>query len=80
MENTDAQRRNPKLSTILMVEGFLQENQDRPMKLAEIKRQLPKKMMHRTLKVTLEYLWQSKKIEYGPEGIQWAQKSATSFS
>jgi hypothetical protein len=61
----------PKLSTILMVEEFLQNHQETPMKMAEMKRQLPKQVMHQTLKVILEYLWRSGKIEYSPNGICW---------
>ena len=64
-------KRYPNLSTIIMVEDFLKEHRDLPMKLSDIKKQLPKKVMHETLKVILEYLWKSGKIIYGPKGIQW---------
>jgi hypothetical protein len=63
--------RYPNLTTVLMVEDFLKENQDMPLKISEIKRQLPKQIMHQTLKIILEYLWRSGKIIYGPKGIQW---------
>ncbi len=63
--------RYPNLNTVLMVEDFLKEHQDMPMKISEIKRQLPKQIMHQTLKIILEYLWRSGKIIYGPKGIQW---------
>lgn len=41
------------------------------MKISELKRKLPKQIMHQTLKIILEYLWESNKIIYGPKGIQW---------
>ena len=74
------QKRYPNLNTILMVEDFLKDHQDKPMKMADIKRELPKKVMHGTLKVILEYLWSSGKISYTPKGIKWAQISAPTFS
>ena len=42
--------RSPNLSTVLMVEDTLKKNSDMPMKLAELKRKLPKQVMHQTLK------------------------------
>lgn len=64
-------KRYPNLNTVLMVENFLKAHRDIPMKFSDIKKQLPKKIMHETLKVVLEYLWKSGKILYGPKGIQW---------
>lgn len=64
-------KRYPNLNTVLMVENFLKERRDLPMTLAEIKKQLPKQIMHETLKIILEYLWKSGKIIYGPKGVQW---------
>ena len=63
--------RYPNLNTVLMVEEFLESHRDVPMKISELKSKLPKKIMHQTLKVILEYLWISGKIIYGPKGIQW---------
>lgn len=63
--------RYPNLNTVLMVEDFLESHRDMPMKISELKSKLPKKVMHQTLKVILEYLWISGKIIYGPKGIQW---------
>ncbi|MDD5132920.1 MAG: hypothetical protein PHD81_03715 [Candidatus Nanoarchaeia archaeon] len=54
-----------------MVEDFLKKHSDLPISLAELKRKLPKQIMHQTLKVILEYLWKSGKIIYGPKGVQW---------
>ena|SRR3989344_4046757 len=63
--------RYPNLSTVLMVEDFLKSHADLPLKLSDLHRQLPKKIMHQTLKIILEYLWRSGKIIYGPRGVQW---------
>ena len=67
----DKVRRYPNLNTVLMVEDFLKAHRDVPLKISEIKKQLPKQVMHETLKVILEYLWRSGKIIYGPKGVQW---------
>ncbi len=64
-------KRYPNLNTVLMVEKALQDNKEEPMVLSKLKQKLPKKIMHQTLKVILEYLWYSGKIIYGPKGIQW---------
>ncbi|MBS3124100.1 hypothetical protein J4437_05715 [Candidatus Woesearchaeota archaeon] len=64
-------KRYPNLNTVLMVEEFLREHRDLPLKISEIKRQLPRQIMHQTLQVILEYLWKSGKIIYGPQGVQW---------
>ena len=72
VEKTDHTiRRYPNLNTVLMVEDFLKKHRDIPLKLSELKKQLPKQVMHETLKLILEYLWRSGKIMYGPKGIQW---------
>lgn len=64
-------KRYPNLSTVLMVESFLKQHRDLPMKISEIKKKIPRKVMHQTLIIILEYLWKSGKIIYGPRGIQW---------
>ena len=64
-------KRYPNLNTVLMVEDFLREHSNKPIKLSELRKSLPKQTMHQTLKVILEYLWRSGKIIYGPRGIQW---------
>ncbi len=63
--------RYPNLSTVLMVEDFLKKSRGTPMKLSDLKKNLPKKVMHQTLKIILEYLFRSGKIIYGPRGVQW---------
>lgn len=64
-------KRYPNLNTVIMVEDVLKKNSDVPMKLSELKRKLPKQVMHQTLKIILQYLFKSGKIIYGPKGIQW---------
>ena len=63
--------REPNLRTIKMVENYLIKNQDKPIKINLLRKELPKQVMHQTLKKILEYLWESGKIIYGPRGIQW---------
>ncbi len=67
--------RYPNLSTVLMVEDLLRKHRDVPMKISEIKKRLPKQVMHQTLIIILEYLWKSGKVMYGPKGIQWVYTS-----
>jgi len=64
-------RRYPNLNTVLMVEDFLKKHSDKPVKISELKKKLPRQVMHQTLKIILEYLWRSGKIIYGPRGVQW---------
>ncbi len=64
-------KRYPNLSTVLMVEDFLKKRRDIPLTISQLKKKLPKQIMHQTLKVILEYLFASGKIIYGPKGVQW---------
>lgn len=70
-ELIEKDKRYPNLNTVLMVEDVLRENRDIPMTISELKRKLPRQIMHQTLKIILIYLWKSGKIIYGPKGIQW---------
>ncbi len=70
-ELIEKDKRYPNLSTVLMVEDVLRENRDVPMTISELKKKLPRQIMHQTLKIILVYLWKSGKIIYGPKGIQW---------
>ena len=67
-----SEQRSPTLNTVLMVEGTL-KGADGMINLAELKRQLPKQIMHSTLKNVLEYLSYSGKIYYNEKGIQWIE-------
>jgi len=64
-------RRYPNLNTVLMVEDTLKKHRDKPLKISELKKLLPRKVMHQTLMTILVYLWKSGKIIYGPKGVQW---------
>jgi len=64
-------KRYPNLNTVMMVEDYLKEHADLPIKISRLKKQLPKQIMHQTLQLILEYLWKSGKIIYGPKGVQW---------
>ncbi len=63
--------RYPNLATVIMVEEFLMKNKGKSLKISEIKLGLNKQVMHQTLKIILEYLWKSKKINYTPNGVEW---------
>ncbi len=64
-------KRYPNLNTVLMVEDFLKKHRDMPIKISELKRKLPKKVMHQTLKVILQYLFENGKIIIDTKGVQW---------
>lgn len=61
---------SPTLNTVLMVESILKKSQE-AIKLAELKRRLPKKVMHATLLKILDYLQMSGKILISTKGIIW---------
>lgn len=63
-------RHSPTLNTVLMVEDVLQEARE-VMTLAQIKRRLPKKVMHQTLTRIIDYLQASGKVVIGTKGILW---------
>jgi hypothetical protein len=62
---------SPRLSTILMVEKVLKDNADRIIKVAELKRMLPKKVNHNTLMSIVDYLDRSNKIAFNAKGMMW---------
>ena len=61
---------SPTLNTVLMVEKTLKDV-GQVITLAELKRKLPKKVMHQTLVTILDYLQISGKIIIGTKGILW---------
>ena len=61
---------SPTLSTVLMVEDILKDA-GQVMTVAEIKRKLPRKVMHQTLLQILDYLQLSGKIIIGTKGVLW---------
>ena len=65
---------SPTLNTVLMVEKTLQEAKE-ILKISELKRRLPRKVMHTTLLQILEYLQESGKILITTKGIVWIYRS-----
>ena len=65
---------SPTLSTVLMVEDSLKEAGE-VIKVAELKRRLPKKVMHSTLLTILNYLQVSGKILISTKGVLWIYTS-----
>jgi hypothetical protein len=68
--------RYPNLSTVLMIEDYLKRNNDLPIKITQLRKNLPKKIMFKTLKIALDYLYISGKIIYGPKGFQWTYQES----
>ncbi len=63
-------KHSPTLNTVLMVEETLKEAGE-VITIAELKRRLPKKVMHQTLLKILDYLQYSGKIIIGTKGVLW---------
>ena len=61
---------SPNLSTVLMVEETLKKANE-VITVAELKRRLPRKVMHRTVIQILNYLQLSGKVVIGTKGILW---------
>jgi hypothetical protein len=66
-------KHSPTLNTVLMVEKVLKEAGEL-ITVAEIKRRLPKKVMHTTITQILDYLLLSGKIMITSKGILWIFK------
>jgi hypothetical protein len=60
----------PSLKTVLMVEKILKEA-DLAINRAELKRRLPKEIMHQTLNLILEFLEERGMIADTHKGIVW---------
>jgi len=61
----------PTLNTVIMVEDTLKNSDESIIKIAELKRLLPKQVNHYNLRTILEYLEQSNKIAVSLKGITW---------
>ncbi len=70
IQTTEKIKHSPTLNTVLMVEDTLKEAGE-VITIAELKRRLPKKVMHQTLIQILDYLQMSGKIIIGTKGILW---------
>lgn len=62
---------SPTLNTVLMVERTLESIAESAISVAELKRRLPRKVNHNTLKTVLGYLEESNKIVVSIRGITW---------
>ena len=60
----------PSLKTVLMVEEALKKA-DNMVNREQLKKMLPKKIIHQTLNLILKYLEESGKILDGRKGILW---------
>jgi hypothetical protein len=61
----------PNLNTVIMVENTLKNMDESVIRIAELKRKLPRQVNHNTLKIILEYLELSNKIIITMKGITW---------
>ena len=68
IRKTERLQHSPTLNTILMVEDVLKEDGEL-LTVAELKRRLPKKVMHQTLLQLIDYLQLRGKIIIGTKGI-----------
>ncbi len=66
-------KHSPTLNTILMVEDTLKNMEDSLITIAGLKKILPRKVNHNTLKEILDYLDKSNKIYINVKGIAWVQ-------
>ena len=69
-ERNFAVQRSPTLNTVLMVEKTLQKA-DSILTVAELKRKLPKQIMHQTLIGILDYLSMSGKVVFRDNKVIW---------
>ena len=70
VERKYSEQRAPTLNTVLMVEETLM-NAEGVLTVAELKRLLPKQVMHQTLMKILDYLEWSGKIVFRGEKVLW---------
>ena len=62
---------SPTLNTVLMVEEVLKNMNESVIRIAGLKRKLPKQVNHNTLMIILDYLEKSNKIAVTLKGITW---------
>lgn len=66
-------QRSPTLNTVMMVEDML-KNAEGVLSVAELRRKLPKQVMHQTLMAVLDYLDYSGKIAFHDNKVLWVFK------
>jgi len=62
---------SPTLNTVLMVEHTLENMDESVIRIANLKKMLPKQINHNTLMIILSYLEKSNKIAVTLKGITW---------
>lgn len=67
---TQAILHSPNLNTVIMVEETIKEARE-VISIAELKRLLPRKVMHQTLLQIIDYLQLSGKVMVGTKGVLW---------
>lgn len=72
-------KHSPTLNTVLMVEKVLQDNSDRIITVAELKKMLPKQVNHNTLMNIIYYLDKSNKIAFNAKGMMWIVNDSPKF-
>lgn len=70
-QKIEKQKHWPTLNTVIMVEDVLRKMDESVIKIAELKRRLPRQVNHNTLMLILKYLETSNKIIVGLKGITW---------
>lgn len=70
MTQTIQLKHSPTLNTVLMVEETIKDAGEL-LTIAELKRRLPRKVMHQTILEILDYLQLGGKIFIGTKGILW---------
>ena len=68
-----SEQRSPTLNTVLMVEETL-KNANEVLTIGQLKRVLPKQVMHQTLMAVIDYLEYSGKIVLHDDKILWTFK------
>jgi len=68
-----SEQRSPTLNTVLMVEDTLQK-EGQVISIGQLKRILPKQVMHQTLMAIIDYLEYSGKIIVHDDKVLWAYK------
>jgi hypothetical protein len=79
MRNSDQVIHYPNLKTIIMVEEALKKT-NKPITREQLKAKIPRKIMHQTLNVILEYLENSGKIIDGRKGIIWIHNPSSKLA
>jgi len=75
-QQTENPKHWPTLNTVIMVEDTLKKIEESCIKIAELKKKLPRQVNHNTLMLILQYLENSNKILVGLKGITWIHNTS----